>query len=277
MKQLLWKGSQPVIRLAPILKWAGGKRWSFEKNAAVFPANIGRFIEPFAGGAAAFFRLAPNKAWLNDLNVDLVETYKAIAVDWIAVENRLRVFQKYHSNDFYYQMRASRPRSMAGRAARFIYLNRTCFNGLYRVNLKGEFNVPVGTKTAVLLPDDNFALASERLRKTKLTSWDFEKVIDQTKSTDFVFADPPYTVRHNLNGFIKYNERLFSWADQVRLRDALYRARDRGVTVVMSNADHESIRDLYSESSMITSETRISRMAANIENRKTTTELLIRI
>jgi DNA adenine methylase len=166
---------------------------------------------------------------------------------------------------------------MAGRAARFIYLNRTCFNGLYRVNLKGEFNVPVGTKTAVLLPDDNFALASERLRKTKLTSWDFEKVIDQTKSTDFVFADPPYTVRHNLNGFIKYNERLFSWADQVRLRDALYRARDRGVTVVMSNADHESIRDLYSESSMITSETRISRMAANIENRKTTTELLIRI
>src|SRR5690606_34900787 len=104
----------------------------------------------------------------------------------------------------------------------------TCFNGLYRVNLKGEFNVPVGAKTSVLLPDDDFELVGKWLKEVKFTSEDFETIIDQAGIGDFVFADPPYTVRHNNNGFIKYNENLFSWADQVRLRDALFRAKGRG-------------------------------------------------
>lgn len=265
-----------VDKISPVLKWAGGKRWLTGQTEDIFPKDFGRLVEPFAGSAAVFFDLAPPKAWLNDLNSDLIETYKAIAADWESVVRLLENYHAKHSSDFYYEIRASRPRTPATKAARFIYLNRTCFNGLYRVNLKGEFNVPVGTKTTVIRPDDNFPAASVRLKRAKLTSVDFEEVINQTSSSDFIFADPPYTVRHNLNGFIKYNERLFSWADQVRLRDALFRASRRGVKVVMSNADHESIRDLYSDSPSMTVASRQSVMAANADNRKTTTELLIR-
>jgi DNA adenine methylase len=270
-------GLEKVNSLTPILKWAGGKRWLFGRNENLFPDYYHRLVEPFAGGAAVFFHLAPARAWLNDINVDLVDTYKAIAEDWEGVVRLLRIYHSKHSTDFYYLIRASEPRSLTGRAAKFIYLNRTCFNGLYRVNLKGEFNVPIGTKTAVLMPDDDFPAVSDRLKKAKLTTWDFEKVIDEAEETDFIFADPPYTVRHNINGFIKYNEKLFSWADQVRLRDALLRASGRGVHVVLSNADHESIHELYRGCQEMKVATRQSVMAASSGNRKVTTELLIRV
>src|SRR5699024_9439870 len=115
------------------------------------------------------------------------------------------------------------------RAARFIYLNRTCWNGLYRVNKQGKFNVPIGTKVNVRLESDNFMLTSDILKKVDLLISDFENIVDGALEDDFVFADPPYTVAHNNNGFIKYNEKLFSWSDQVRLRDAIIRARERGV------------------------------------------------
>jgi len=243
----------------------------------LFPATFNRLIEPFAGGAAVFFCLAPTRAWLNDVNVDLIDTYRAIAGDWRAVVRLLNMYQRNHSEEFYYKARDSKPRSLAGRAAKFIYLNRTCFNGLYRVNLNGDFNVPIGTKSSVLLPEDDFAEAGLRLSKARLTTWDFERVINQALEGDFVFADPPYTVRHNLNGFIKYNEKLFSWADQERLHDALVRASERGAHVVMSNADHASIRELYADSQEMHSVTRQSVMAASSEKRKVTTELLVRI
>jgi DNA adenine methylase len=121
-------------------------------------------------------------------------------------------------------------------------LNRTCFNGIYRVNLRGAFNVPKGTKSAVVLPTDDFSEAQRLLRRAKLLDGDFEEVIDQAQSGDLVFADPPYTVRHNNNGFIKYNEKLFSWDDQERLARVLTRAAKRGVKVVATNADHREIR-----------------------------------
>ena len=121
----------------------------------------------------------------------------------------------------------------------------------------------------------HFGLETALLRKSKLTSIDFEEVIDKAKTSDFLFVDPPYTVRHNLNGFIKYNERLFSWSDQIRLRDALFRARSRGVHIVLTNADHESIRDLYRDCTSMNIVTRQSVMAASSAHRKLATELLI--
>lgn len=267
-----------MLNLAPVLKWAGGKRWLVGREASEFvPLEFERLVEPFAGGAAVFFHLAPKRAWLNDINADLIDTYRALAGEWEAVVQRLGHHQKRHGSSYYYEVRSSRPRSLAGRAAKFLYLNRTCFNGLYRVNLKGEFNVPVGTKSAVLLDEDDFPEVSVRLRRTKLTSWDFEKVINRVGRGDFVFADPPYTVRHNLNGFIKYNEKLFSWADQERLREALFRAKSRGAQVVLSNADHESIRELYRGAVDIRAVARRSVMAAQSYDRKLTTELLIRV
>lgn len=272
-----WMKPEKVDSLSPILKWAGGKRWLVSQGENLFPDAYERLVEPFAGGAAVFFRLAPARAWLNDINSELIDTYRAIAEDWESIVSLLKSYQAKHSSDFYYEIRASNPRTLTTRAARFIYLNRTCFNGLYRVNLKGQFNVPVGTKTSVLMPDDNFSAASIRLKKVRLTSLDFECVVDQANASDFVFADPPYTVRHNLNGFIKYNENLFSWADQVRLRDALFRASERGVSVVLSNADHASIRELYQGCQAMRVATRQSVMAASSSNRKETTELLIRV
>jgi DNA adenine methylase len=264
-------------RATPFLKWAGGKRWLFEHSRAVMPAACSRLVEPFAGGAAAFFRLVPERAWLNDINEDLIDTYRAIATDWEEVVRILASYHLEHSPTLYYKVRQSTPHLLSARAARFIYLNRTCFNGLYRVNLKGVFNVPVGTKASILMPDDDFELTSRRLERVKLSCDDFQAVIDKTGSTDFIFADPPYTVNHNLNGFIKYNEKLFSWDDQVRLRDALFRASRRGATVLVSNADHESIRLLYKDSQSMSVLGRHSIMAANASQRRATTELLIRV
>jgi DNA adenine methylase len=107
------------------------------------------------------------------------------------------------------------------------------------VNLKGEFNVPLGTKTAVLLNTDNFEGTASLLKRAQIVDWDFEKTIDVAQRGDFLFVDPPYITAHNLNGFVKYNEKLFSWEDQVRLREAIYRAKSRGVKVLMSNADDD--------------------------------------
>lgn len=261
----------------PFLKWAGGKRWLSRAYPEFFHVKFSRLVEPFAGSAAVFFRLNPRRVWLNDVNRELINTYKQIKINWEAVYKLLQEYQIAHSAQFYYLMRDTTPLNAKHRAARFIYLNRTCFNGIYRVNLKGRFNVPIGTKTAVIMPDDDFRAIADLLRSARLTSFDFEQVIDRCGPSDLVFADPPYTVRHNLNGFVKYNELLFSWADQVRLREAVFRASDRGAQVIVSNADHESVRDLYSEGHYVHRVERHSVIAGNAKMRKATTELLIRL
>lgn len=263
--------------ITPFLKWAGGKRWLMRSYKAAFDlSNIRRYIEPFVGSGAVFFSLQPVKALLNDANMELVETYRAIKDDWKPVLALLRKHQHHHNDNYYYQMRESTPTSPAARAARFVYLNRTCFNGLYRVNRRGEFNVPRGTKNSVLLSTDDFEAVSQQLSTATLEAGDFERIIDRSGGGDFIYADPPYTVKHNNNGFIKYNERLFSWADQERLREALMRAAHRGAKILVSNADHPSIRELYADATYIVAE-RQSVMSSESARRKRTTELLIRI
>jgi len=153
--------------------------------------------------------------------------------------------QRQHSRDYYYKIRASVPDDDVERAARMLYLNRVCFNGIYRVNRRGEFNVPIGTKTQVVLPTDNFPAASVLLGKAEIICGGFATTIRTAGAGDFVFADPPYTVRHNNNGFIKYNEVLFSWPDQVSLADELIGAKERGARILCTNANHASIRELY--------------------------------
>lgn len=259
----------------PFLKWAGGKRWLIKSHKYAFDlSGIRRYVEPFVGSGAVFFGLSPSKALLNDANPDLIDTYRAIQSDWAAVARSLARHQKLHGDNYYYEVRASSPRTQAGRAARFIYLNRTCFNGLFRVNRLGQFNVPKGTKTSVVLDSDDFESIAERLANVQLVSGDFESVVDGCGKGDLVYADPPYTVKHNTNGFIKYNERLFSWADQERLKFALERAAARGARVVISNADHPSIHDLYEGAGCMVAE-RHSVMASESVRRKRTTELLI--
>lgn len=262
-------------QLTPFLKWAGGKRWLTSYYPEVFPIGFQRYVEPFLGSGAVYFELRPKSALLSDSNKDLIETYKAIRSNFKLVIRYLKQHKRNHTDEYYYQVRSSTPRSIWARAAKFIYLNRTCWNALYRVNLKGQFNVPRGTKNSVLLPSDDFERVSKSLRSVELIDSDFEKVIDSTVEGDFVFVDPPYTVKHNLNGFVKYNERIFEWKDQIRLKRALVRAHSRNVKFLMTNANHDSITELYGNFFNQKILSRQSVIAASSSKREKTTELLI--
>ena len=232
-------------RPLPFLKWAGGKRWLTEQHTALFDVEFDRFVEPFLGSGAVFFHLSPAKSLMSDSNPQLIEAYEAIRDDAGKVRSHLVRHQRNHCKDYYYRIRNSRPRSAFGRAAKLIYLNRTCWNGLYRVNLIVEFNVLIGTNTNVLLDTDDFDSIAVLLSRAELRACDFEDTLSDTGAGDFVFVDPPYTVKHNVNGFIKYNEGLFSWDDQVRLRSCVVAARERGAKVLVTNANHRSLRHLY--------------------------------
>lgn len=222
-----------------------------------------------------FFALRPSRAILSDVNRDLIETYQAIGKDWRLVSAGLRKHQKLHSRGYYYRVRSSKPRNPARRAARLIYLNRTCWNGLHRVNRRGLFNVPIGTKTAVCLPTDNFERTHALLSGARMMVSDFEPVVDMAGEGDLVFADPPYKIPSHENGFSKYSEKLFGWTDQIRLRDSLQRAKERGVFVVATNADHPSIRRLYGEGFRVRALQRPSVIASNPRYRQAIRELLI--
>ena len=263
-------------KISPFLKWAGGKRWLMYDHPHLFPSKFNRYIEPFLGGGAIFFDLAPENAILSDLNQELIQTYEALKSSWEKVENILWQHHNKHDKEYYYKIRSSNPTSLHGKAAKFIYLNRTCWNGLYRVNLKGEFNVPIGTKKNVILENDNFKNVSSILKNVQLLAYDFEDVIGLSKKGDFVFIDPPYTVKHNYNNFIKYNEKLFSWKDQVRLKKAVESAVKRGAKVLVLNANHESVRELYKNFGSQTTISRKSVLAADPQKRGIFEELAIR-
>lgn len=268
--------SKPELNILPFLKWAGGKRWL---TGLVSPLpSLGAtatYFEPFLGSAAMYFHWQPTRAVLSDCNAALVETYSAVKRDHQKVAAHLRRHALRHDEEYYYQVRSSARRTAFTRAAQFIYLNRTCWNGLYRVNRQGSFNVPKGSKSTVELESDDFAAVAKLLQRASIVCSDFEVQIDTAKAGDVVFADPPYTVRHKHNGFVKYNEKLFSWDDQVRLRDSLHRAKERGVFVVSTNADHESIRELYAASFRIEELARFSAISGTASSRGKYAELLI--
>lgn len=263
-------------KVHPFLKWAGGKRWLIPHIKDFIPSNYNRYIEPFLGSGVLLFTLLPKRALISDINKDLVDTYINIAKDWSLVYKKLIEHDKKHSKVYYYKIRSSKPYSHSGRAARFIYLNRTCWNGLYRVNLKGEFNVPKGSKKRALLSTDNFEQVAGILKNCDIRHSDFESIIDQGKEGDFIFIDPPYLVKHKNNGFLKYNEKLFSWNDQIRLKETIERAKLRGCFILMTNTSHISIKKLYDRDKIIEIE-RNSVIAANINSRGVTKEILIRV
>jgi DNA adenine methylase len=263
------------VEVIPFLKWAGGKRWLVQDLARLIGTVEGSYIEPFLGSAAAFFSIKPERALLSDVNTDLIKTYKVVKSAWRQLYQRLEEHHQRHSKVYYYKIRNTQPTDRIDCAARFIYLNRTCWNGLYRVNLKGEFNVPIGTKSSVVLQTDDFGGAARQLKNAVLSVCDFEISINAAVKGDVIFSDPPYTVRHKFNGFIKYNESLFSWNDQIRLRNALVRAKKRGVRVFLTNADHPSIHELYANHFNISELQRFSAISSSGATRGSFSELLI--
>ncbi len=263
------------MAIEPFLKWAGGKRWLVSRFAHLFPATFDRYIEPFLGSGAVFFHLRPTRALLSDTNAELINTYRAVRLHATEIAGRLAKLHAAHGKAQYYAMRSSQPKSRLDRAVRFLYLNRTCFNGLYRVNRNGHFNVPLGSKIDVAFPDGALESAARALAGALLRTADFEDIVDGTGPGDLLFVDPPYTVMHNSNNFVKYNAHLFSWDDQKRLAAAVRRAAARGSAIVLSNADHASVRQLYRGFGTHLRLDRPTRLAADSRCRTETTELLV--
>lgn len=265
-------------QLSPFVKWPGGKRWLVASHAKwFFPKPFRRYCEPFLGSGAIFVALAPKKALLSDLNDHLITTFRAVRDDPASVEKLLCQHQLQHCREHYYATRAATPTSTPAIAARFIYLNRTCFNGIYRVNRKtGRFNVPMGDRTTVIFDTDDFHMWSQQLGNAEIQVCDFEESIAHCSRGDALFLDPPYTVQHNRNGFVRYNESLFSWDDQRRLAAAATCAAQRGVHVIITNAAHPSVSRLYPEALFRRTQiNRNSSVSAHHKGRGSFTELLL--
>ena len=238
--------SETARPLAPVFKWPGGKRSLISSIEPFLDRPYRRLVEPFCGGAALFFYLRPRAALLADRNVDLINAYVQIRDNVEDVIDRLKDMQ--NTEAAYYEARTRRPRTALTRAIRFIYLMQLSFNGIYRENLRGDFNVPYGYKTWLTVCDEErLRAASLALQGTECEAQTYGETMESLRETDLVYVDPPYTVSHNNNGFIKYNRTLFSWNDQKDLATACEQARRKGSAVIVSNADHHEIRALYPE------------------------------
>lgn len=229
----------------PFLRWAGGKTWLVKfLDTIIGTTNFRNYHEPFLGGGAIFFTLSPQtNSYLSDLNAELINTYRSIKINPLAVINILKKYE--NTEKFYYSIRNQCPENPFEQAARFIFLNQTSFNGLYRVNLRGEYNVPFGYRNKNFLEEDKLLQASKCLQNADLKSGDFTCNQDKIKEGDLVFLDPPYTVSHNNNGFIKYNQKLFSLEDQKRLSAFIDYIKNQGAYYILTNAAHHTIKELF--------------------------------
>ena len=233
--------------LTPFLKWPGGKRWLVPKLlSTVGDRTLETYYEPFLGGGALFFALQPDNSVLTDLNSDLINTYHQVKHNPDQLLDRIRDLSVTKTS--YYALRESDPKILLDRAVRFLFLNRTAFGGMYRLNRSGQFNVPYGggeRTTKPLWERNLISNASLALENTTLKASDFEPIMAQACSGDVIYCDPTYTVAHNNNGFIRYNESNFSWDDQKRLANSCKSAARRGAFVIVSNAVHNDILTLF--------------------------------
>lgn len=263
-------------RAAPFIKWAGGKNLLLPQITPYLPKTYSRYHEPFMGSAALFFYLNPESAILSDLNQKLVSTFCGVRdnpEEIIAILDDIPI-----NKEKYYEVRSSSPKNNIEEAAKFIYLNKTCRNGLYRENRKGEFNVPFGRRdkqsSPVVTEPEKIRSASRVLKNASIMRGDFKSCIDRAEKGDLFYFDPPYTVSHNNNGFIEYNASIFSWEDQERLACIAQELISGGCKVIISNADHKAIHDLYRNFEIKIIE-RNSTIASNKANRRKVTEVLI--
>lgn len=229
----------------PFLRWAGGKTWLTKfLDKIIGNLDYTNYHEPFLGGGAVFFTLPhSSKAYLSDLNKELITTYQSVKENPFEVIKILKTYE--NTQEFYYKVRGYVSDNAFERAARFIFLNQTSFNGIYRVNLKGEYNVPFGYRSKVFLEEDKILAASECLKNTCISYGDFTCNMSNIKEGDLVFLDPPYTVSHNNNGFIKYNQKLFSLDDQKRLSSFIDYIKNQGAYYILTNAAHQTIKEIF--------------------------------
>jgi DNA adenine methylase len=229
-----------------LLKWPGGKRAILKHLLPFAPPTFRRYYEPFVGSGALFFTLSPVNANLSDANKELTNCYIQVRDHPQAIIEVLANMR--NTQEDYYRIRESSPRDPVEQAARFIYLMTLSFNGLHRVNLQGKFNVPYNHKTH-LNPCDQEKIfkASLALARASITNCDFEKAVERAAHGDFIYFDPPYTVSVNQRRFVKYNDVIFSWKDQIRLAGVARHLALQGCHVLVSNANHPAILELYQD------------------------------
>lgn len=239
---------QRVEEASPFVKWVGGKRSLLPQMERLFPRRFERYFEPFVGGGAVFFKLQPQLATLSDYNADLINCYRVVRDD---VERLLRHLATHRNDEeYFYTLRAQRPEELSGieAASRLIYLNRTCFNGLYRVNSKGGFNVPYGRyKNPNIVNERGLRAASAALQGAKLTNRSYMAVLEEAKRGDFIYFDPPYHPVTKTANFTSYTADSFSEQDQRDLADVFAELARRGCKVMLSNSDTPFIQSLYAE------------------------------
>lgn len=230
----------------PFLKWAGGKRRLLSQYEPFFPSStqVDRYFEPFIGSAAVFFRLGYGRSLLSDQNANLIETYRMVRDDVEGVIAALRPHR--NEADYFYAVRAQVPATPAARAARLIFLNKTCYNGLYRENSKGEFNVPFGRyKNPKICDEPRLRAAAAALQGVDLQVADFETAVRTAVPGDFVYFDPPYVPLSRSSNFTSYHKVGFSRDDHVRLAGVVDRLTEKGVRVMLSNSNAPLVRELY--------------------------------
>ena len=258
MKLVPVKEEVKNLDVHPFVKWAGGKTQLLEVIESHLPETFNRYFEPFVGGGALLFKLQPKAFSINDSNEELICVYKCLENNELfeLLKKELLKHEENHSEEYYYKVREMD--KLEGfnnlpiyvRAGRMIYLNKACFNGLYRVNSKGYFNVPSGKKKAVNCFDkkifDNLNLFFKN-RKPVITSIDFEEAVKNAKAGDFVYFDPPYDTWEEKNSFTSYDKNAFGKEEQVRLAKVFKELSDKGVYVMLSNHNTKFINELYKE------------------------------
>lgn len=240
------------VQPSPFIKWAGGKTRLLSQYAPFMPTTWNHYHEPFLGGGAVFFSLLPKNATLSDINGRLIETYSAIRDDVDDVIARLAELRERHGKEHYYRSRTrfNQPRGLGPieRAALFIYLNKTCFNGLYRENRRGQFNVPVGSyRNPRIFDEAQLRAASDALRGVELRVGGFAAVLDRVQPGDFVYFDPPYVPLSATSSFTSYAKGGFDMKMQEELADVFGKLVERGCQVRLSNSDTPVVRELYKQ------------------------------
>lgn len=239
----------------PFVKWVGGKRQLLKQFRLMnlyppegFNPSKNRYFEPFVGGGAVFFDLLPAKAFLSDLNAELVVTYNVIKnkVDLLISDLK----RHEHDKEYFLKIRAQSPENLSDvkRASRFIYLNRTGFNGMYRVNSRGQFNVPFGKyKNPLICDEDNLRKAAAALQNVQIENRDYKIVLEKARKGDFVYFDPPYYPVSKTASFTSYTKESFLEKEQLELRDTFLDLTKRGCFVMLSNSDAPFVNQIYTE------------------------------
>ncbi len=242
----------------PFVKWVGGKRGLLEQIIPFIPKKFNNYHEPFVGGGALFFELFSKgvldnkKVYLSDINAELINVYKVVKEEPKGLIKNLKKYKEKHNKEFYYKIRSlDRDKSYQKlspleKAARFIYLNKTCFNGLYRVNKKGFFNTPIGSyKNPNIADEETILNASEALQNAIIKEQSFEKVLESAQKNDFVYFDPPYYPLNETSNFTSYDSNTFLENEQIKLYEVFDNLAKKEVFVLESNSDTPFIKELY--------------------------------